>query len=430
MDPAIILFLIFIVLIVIGIPIGTSIGVATIFGILNYGLGMTMISRNFAAGIAKFPLIAIPFFVLSGVLMSKGGLAKRIADFSILLVGRATGGLALAAVLVATFWGAISGSGPATAAAIGLIFITAMIGQGYSDVFSACVVAAASGLSIIIPPSIAFIVYGNLTSVSVGALFLGGILPGLVISGFLLIGVYFISKKRNYRGIEKRSNGKELWKAFKEAIWAILAPVAILGSIYGGIATPTEAAVIAVFYSIIIGVFVYKELNWKSIYESLVETAITSSVVMFVVTFAGMFSMAEANLGLMDTAARLITSASMNPIVILLLVDVAMMIAGFFLDAISVLYVFMPIFLPVITQLHIDPLFFGVIVIVALAIGQITPPVAVNLYVTSNLIHKPLDQTSRDIWPFVILAVVGLVILTFFPKISLLLPIASKLYTP
>jgi len=430
MSAALLLFGIFILLIIIGAPIGTAIGVAGVFGILKYQLGATMISKNFMSGISKFPLVAIPFFVLEGELLAKGGLARRISNFFIVLVGRARGGLAIAAVVTAAFWGAISGSGPATAAAIGLIFITSMIEQGYLDTFAASVVAAASGLAIIIPPSIAFIVYGNITGVSVGALFLGGILPGILMMGFFVVITYVISRKRNYHGIVERGSIKEIWNAFKEAIWAILAPVIILGSIYAGIATPTESAVISVFYSLFVGIFVYKSLGKKEIIDSLIGTAVTSAVVMFVVTFAGIFSIVESNLGIIDAAGNFVVSVSKSPIVFLLLTDLVLFIAGFFLDAISILYVIMPIFLPALTAFKIDPLFFGVMATVALAIGQITPPVAVNLYVTSNLIKKSLDETSKEIWPFVAFAVMGLLVITFFPKLSLLIPVASKLYTP
>lgn len=430
MFPALLLFGIFIILIILGTPIGTSIGIAGVLGTVFYKLGITMISRNFASGIAKFPLIAIPFFVLAGALMAKGGLAKKISDFIILLVGKSVGGLAIAAVITATFWGAISGSGPATAAAIGLIFLPAMIKQGYSDLFSAAVIAAASGLAIIIPPSIAFIVYGNITGVSVAALFLGGIIPGLVVSGFLILITYIISKKRDYKGTEKRGTVKEILFALKEAVWALIAPVIILGSIYAGVATPTEAAVIAVFYSLFVGIFIYKLLDLRTIIDALIETAITSAVVMFVVTFAGIFSIAEARLGILDLAAKGVINISKNPIIFLLLVDIVFLIAGFFLDAISIMYVIMPIFLPVLKSFGVDPLFFGVAVTVACAIGQITPPVAVNLYVTANLIKKPLDQVSKEVWPFVIFAIIALLIITYAPKLSLIIPVASKLYVP
>jgi len=258
-----ILFGIFALLLLIGVPIGTSVGFAAVFAIWKYGLGVTMISRNFASGIAKFPLIAIPFFVLAGTLMEKAKLAEKIANLAKIIVGKASGGLAIAGITTCLFWGAVSGSGPATTAAVGLTLIPAMISQGYDKNFSAATIAAASGLAIIIPPSIAFIVYGNVTGVSVGALFLGGIIPGIFIGLTLMVAAYFISKKRGFRGIERRGTIKEILIATKDAFWALLAPVIILGGIYAGIATPTEAAVFAVFYSIFVGLFIYKTLTFK-----------------------------------------------------------------------------------------------------------------------------------------------------------------------
>ena len=424
------LFGVFLLLLIFGVPIGTSIGIAAVLAIWKYHLGLDMLSRNFAAGIAKFPLIAIPFFVLAGIIMEKAKLAKKIADLATLIVGKATGGLAIAAIVTAMFWGAVSGSGPATTAAIGLILITPMVSQGYSPYFAATTIAAASGLAIVIPPSIAFIIYGNVTGVSVGALFLGGVIPGLIIGLSLIGGAYYISKKRNYHGITKRGSFKEILIATKDAFWALLAPVIILGGIYAGIATPTEAAVIAVFYSLFVGFFIYKTLDLKALYEALVSTAVTSSVVMFVVTFAGIFSWAAATLGVIDASARFIVSISKSPVVVLLLADLVIVIAGMFLDAISITYVFMPILMPVLAYFHIDLLFFGVIFVIALAIGQITPPVAVNLYVAANLIKSTLDRLSKEVWIFVIAAVVGLIILTFFPQLSLWIPVKAGLYTP
>lgn len=424
------LFGVFFLLLIFGVPIGTSIGIAAVLAIWKYHLGLDMLSRNFAAGIAKFPLIAIPFFVLAGIIMEKAKLAKKIADLATLIVGKATGGLAIAAIVTAMFWGAVSGSGPATTAAIGLILITPMVAQGYSPYFAATTIAAASGLAIVIPPSIAFIIYGNVTGVSVGALFLGGIIPGIIIGLSLIGGAYYVSKKRNYHGTTRRGSLKEILIALKDAFWALLAPVIILGGIYAGVATPTEAAVIAVFYSLFVGFFVYKTLDLKSLYEALVNTAVTSSVVMFVVTFAGIFSWAAATLGVIDTSARFIVSVSKSPIVVLLLTDLVVIIAGMFLDAISITYVFMPILMPVLAHFHIDPLFFGVIFVVALAIGQITPPVAVNLYVAANLIKSSLDRLSKEVWIYVIAAVIGLIVLTFFPQISLWIPVKAGLYVP
>ncbi len=430
MSAGILLFGIFLVLLTLGVPIGSAIGFSGIVGIMYYQLGPAMISRNFTAGIAKFPLVAIPFFTLAGALLSKSGLAKRISDFFLVLSGKAVGGLAIAAVVTATFWGAVSGSGPATASAIGMVFLPVLIQQGYSDTFGAACIAAASGLSIIIPPSIAFIVYGNITGVSVGALFLGGIIPGLIVALSLALVTYTVCRKRGYKGLQERGSAKEILLSAKKAIWALLAPVIILGSIYLGIATPTEAAVIGTFYALVVGLFVYRSLSFRSIVESLIEAAITSSVVMFVVTFAGLFSIAEARLGIIDAAAQGVIAVSKSPLMFLLLANIVFLISGFFLDAISMLYVIMPIFLPVLKTFGIDPLFFGVIVTIAAAIGQITPPVAVNLYVTSNLIKRPIDAVSKEVWPFVGFAILGLLLVTLLPKLSLILPVMAGLYIP
>jgi len=425
-----ILFGIFFILLLIGVPIGTAIGFASVFAIWQFDIGVTLISRNYSAGIAKFPLIAIPFFILAGTLMSKAKLAQKISHLATIIVGKAAGGLAIAGILTCMFWGAVSGSGPATTAAVGLTIIPAMINQNYDKRFSGATIAAASGLAIVIPPSIAFIIYGNVTDVSVGALFLGGIIPGIFVGVFLIIAAYFISRKRGYRGIRERGSIKEIWQTFKETIWALIAPVIILGGIYAGIATPTEAAVFAVFYSIFVGVFVYHTLDLKGLYQTLVDSVITSSVVMFVVVFATQFSIASAVLGVIDTIAETIIQIAKSPIVILLLANGAILIAGMFLDAISIIYVFMPIFIPILVHYQIDPLFFGIIFVIALAIGQITPPVAVNLYVAANLTKSTLDEIAREILPYLLAAIIALIVLTFLPQISLLIPVKSGLYIP
>jgi len=425
-----ILFGIFFILLLIGVPIGTAIGFASVFAIWQFDIGVTLISRNYSAGIAKFPLIAIPFFILAGTLMSKAKLAQKISHLATIIVGKAAGGLAIAGILTCMFWGAVSGSGPATTAAVGLTIIPAMINQNYDKRFSGATIAAASGLAIVIPPSIAFIIYGNVTDVSVGALFLGGIIPGIFVGVFLIIAAYFISRKRGYRGIRERGSIKEIWQTFKETIWALIAPVIILGGIYAGIATPTEAAVFAVFYSIFVGVFVYHTLDLKGLYQTLVDSVITSSVVMFVVVFATQFSIASAVLGVIDTIAETIIQIAKSPIVILLLANGAILIAGMFLDAISIIYVFMPIFMPILVHYQIDPLFFGIIFVIALAIGQITPPVAVNLYVAANLTKSTLDEIAREILPYLLAAIIALIVLTFLPQISLLIPVKSGLYIP
>ncbi|MGB4586301.1 MAG: TRAP transporter large permease [Rectinemataceae bacterium] len=431
MMAALLVFGIFVILIFIGTPIGISLATAAMGAIMRFDLGTVMISRNFEANIAKFPLVAIPFFILAGVLMEKAKIVDGISKFVILVVGRSTGGLAIAAVITCIFWGAISGSGPATAAALGLVFIPTMIKQGYNKYFAASTIAAGAGLSIIIPPSIAFIVYGNLTDVSVGALFLGGIIPGTIVGLFLIFMVYISSRKHNFRGLEERGSLKEIGKAFIGAFWSLLAPVIILGSIYAGIATPTESAIMGVFYALFVGLFIYRTITIDVLISALSDTVVASATVMMVVAMAGLFSWAASTLGVIDAAANLVSSLTSNKIVFLLLINVVMLIAGMFLDAISITYVFMPIILPVILKLGIDPLYFGVVLVVALAVGQITPPVAVNLYVTANIIKSNIsNEMIKFVIPMVLAAIVALLVITFFPQLSLWLPISSGLYTP
>jgi C4-dicarboxylate transporter DctM subunit len=389
-----------------------------------------MISRNIEANIAKFPLGAIPFFILAGNLMEKSRIVKGISHFIILVTGKRVGGLAIAGVITCIFWGAVSGSGPATAAALGLVFIVPMIKQGYNKFYAASSIAAGSGLSIIIPPSIAYIVYGNITGVSVGALFLGGILPGIIVGLFLILVTYLIARKHDFHGSEEQGSFKDIVKAFISSFWALLAPVIILGSIYAGIATPTEAAIIGVFYAFFVGLFVYRTINLKVLYKALTDTVVSSAVVMFVVCMAGIFSWAASTLGVIDGAANLVSSLTQNAMVFVLLTMVVMIFAGMFLDAISINYVFMPIIMPALAALGIDPLYYGIVFVISLAIGQITPPVAVNLYVTANLIESDINsEMIRFVMPMVLSAIIALLVITLFPSISLWLPQLAGLYT-
>ncbi|MCX8014072.1 MAG: TRAP transporter large permease, partial [Rectinema sp.] len=277
----------------------------------------------------------------------------------------------------------------------------------------------------------AFIVYGNLPNVSVGALFLGGIIPGILVGIFLIFMVYFISRKYNFRGTAESGSPKELLTALLDSFWALLAPVIILGSIYAGIATPTESAIMGVFYALFVGIFIYKTITIEVVYKALVDTAVSSAVVMFVVSMAGIFSWAASTLGVIDAAADLVSSLTTNKLIFMALTMIVMLIAGMFLDAISITYVFMPIIMPALAALRIDPLYFGVCLVISLAIGQITPPVAVNLYVTANLIKSNInDEMVKFVIPMVIISIVALAVVVLIPDISLLLPIMSKLYTP
>jgi C4-dicarboxylate transporter DctM subunit len=424
---ALVIFLTFLALMALGVPIGTSLGISAVITVYYFDLGIAMLGVNFSSGIASFPLLAIPFFVLAGVILEKAGLAATIAHFFELLVGKAVGGLAMVAVMTCMFWGALSGSGPATTAAVGLILLAPMIKHGYDKHFAGATIANASDLSIIIPPSIAFIIYGNITSVSVSALFVAGIIPGLLTGAGTILVAYLVSRKRGYRGLERRGSPKEILIAFKDSIWAILAPVIILGGIYAGIFTPTEAAVVAVFYSLFVAVVIYRTVTWRDMIRMLVDASVTSSVIMFIVVFAGLFTWAASVIGVIDQAANFMISISPNAAVMIILINLGL---GMILDAISISYLIMPILIPVLAAFKIDPLWYGVIFISALAIGQATPPVGVNLFTAANLIKGDLDSVAKQAIVFVIMDVVVLIILSLFPILSLYLPVMSGLYKP
>ncbi len=420
----------FLVLVMIGIPIGTCLGVAAVVTLFGFNLGMGMVGMNFCAGIASFPLLAIPFFVLAGVILEKAGLAATIARLFELLVGRMVGGLAIVSVLTCMFWGAISGSGPATTAAVGLILLSPMIRHGYDKNFAGATIAGASDLSIIIPPSIAFIIYGNITSVSVSALFVAGIIPGILTGLAMVFMAWLISRKRGYRGLEDRGSLKEILTALRRSIWALMAPIVILGGIYTGIFTPTEAAVVAVFYSLFIAIFVYRSITLSDFVQILVDSAVTSSVIMFIVVFAGIFTWVASVIGIIDLAAKFIVSISPNAIVMIILVDILLLALGMVLDAISISYILMPILVPVLAAFKIDPLWYGVIFVCALAIGQATPPVGVNLFTAANLVGGDLDSVAKQAIPYVIISTIVLIIISIIPALSTYLPIRAGLYTP
>lgn len=422
--------ILFLLLMALGAPIGTCLGISAIITIYQFDLGIGMLGVNFVSGIASFPLLAIPFFVLAGVILERAGLAATIANFFELLVGDTVGGLAIVAVLTCMFWGALSGSGPATTAAVGLILIAPMVKHGYDKSFAGATIANSSDLSIIIPPSIAFIIYGNITSVSVSALFVAGIIPGILTGLGLIVVAYLISRKRGYRGLAKRGSLREILTALRQSVWALLTPVVILGGIYTGIFTPTEAAVVAVFYSLFVAFFVYRSISLRDLVQILVDATVTSSVIMFIVVFAGIFTWAASVIGIIDLAANFIVKISPNAIVMIILVDFLLLALGMILDAISISYLLMPILMPVLTAFKVDPLWYGVIFICALAIGQATPPVGVNLFTAANLIESDIDSVAREAIPYVIMAAVILIVISLVPALSTFLPIQAGLYNP
>ncbi|MDR1741703.1 MAG: TRAP transporter large permease [Synergistaceae bacterium] len=420
-DPVFWTLALFLVPLIVRVPIGVALGTATIVVVWFWDMGYQMLSYSFYAGIAKFPLLAIPFFILAGIIMEKVGIAERIVALIKQAVGDVTGGLAVATVIVAAFWGAVSGSGPATVAALGLILIPSMADAGYDKAFATATVSVASGLAIIIPPSISFIVYGDIMQQSVGAMFAAGVIPGIIVAGFLCVAVYLISRRHGYRG-QPRGSAKVVLKSLGDAFWGLMTPVIILGGIYGGIFTPTEAAAVAVFYGLFVGLVIYRTLSFRVLYDILKESVISTAVVMLVVACAGLYSWLGATVGLIDKIANMLLSVSSNPTIILLMINVILLFAGMLLDANSIMYIFLPILMPIIRTLGWDPIWFGVMMTVNLAIGQVTPPVAVNLFVGARLSNLTMEDIAKPAIPLIVAAVIALAVLCVFPSLTTFLP--------
>jgi C4-dicarboxylate transporter DctM subunit len=416
------LFLGFFILLLLGVPIAVAIAVPTFLVIWGAGLGTPVIAPNFFAGIAKFPLLAIPLFILAGFILERCGISLRIIRFANIIVGRRRGGLAIVAIGVCVFFGGVSGSGPADSAAIGAILIPAMFAQGYSRGYSAALIAAAGSTAIIVPPSIALIIYGAITNTSVPALFAAGALPGFIAGMSLLIPAIWIARKKGYGSEQEGEDSITLSQSFREAFWGLLAPVIILGGLYGGIFTPTEAAVVAVFYSLLLGFVIYRTLSLKSAYRILVDASEASAIVMLIVAFAGLFSWAGSTVGILDALAELVMGISTNQWVVLFVINLLIFVGGMLIDAISIFYIFLPIFLPIMAHYGWDPVWFGVMMTLNLAIGQFTPPVAVNLYVTTQLADIRLEETFKAVWPMVLAMLFALLVVILFPALSLYIP--------
>lgn len=426
-DPAFWLLALFLIPLVLRVPIALALGFSALVVAWKWHLGVDMLSYNFFAGIAKFPLLAIPFFILAGYIMERAGIASRIVALMETLTGTMTGGLAVATVAVATFWGAVSGSGPATVAALGLILIPGMVRSGYAKAFATATVSVTSGLAIVIPPSIAFIVYGGIANVSVPALFAGGFVPGIIVGLFIAIAVLTISWKRGYKG---QKTSLTIGQALRESFWGIMTPVIILGGIYGGIFTPTEAAAVAVFYGLFVGIFIYRTIDSiKMLFEIFTVSMKATAIVMFVVTCAGLFSWVASTIGLVEKGSSLLLSLSSNEWLVLLMINIILLIAGMLLDAISIYYVFLPFMMPIMAHFHWDPVWFGIMMTVNLAVGQVTPPVAVNLYVGANISGLSMEQVSRAALPLIFASLLALIIIILFPSLSTFMPALMGLYS-
>ena len=423
-----ILFISFFVFLILGVPIAICLGLSSVCAILYSGTSLTIVATNMYAGISKFLLLAIPFFVLSGNIMAKAGISKRLVRFVDTCVGHKRGGIAIVCVIVACFFGAISGSGPATVAALGAVLIPAMVEQGgFSAPFATALMATSSSIAIVIPPSIAFVVYASITGVSIADMFMAGIVPGILMGVALALVVLVEAKKHNIQPSRKKASGKERWGAFKDAFWGFLMPVIILGGIYGGIFTPTEAAAVSVVYGLFVGMVIYREVSFRDLFDIFVDSCKTTGGIMLIVACASLFSFVCTKFGIANAASELLASIAHNQFVFLLIVNVIFLIAGCFIDANSAMYIFIPIMLPVCKALGYDVVAFGVMATVNLAIGQVTPPVGVNLFVAISVkIKKGLEVTlqeiSKAVMPMIAVSVAVLLIITYIPAVSVALP--------
>lgn len=401
-----------------GFPIGLASGLATGLSMVLFtpDIPLQMLAQRSITALSSFPLLAIPFFIFAGNLMGGAGISRRLVVLAESIVGTLTGGLALITVIACSFFAAISGSSPATVSAIGSIMIKEMDKRGYAPKFSTAVAACSGTIGVLIPPSIPFVIYCVVAKESIGDMFIAGIVPGLLFTAALMVTAYFISKKRGYVG---RENTKPLGAAFKESIWALLTPVIILGGIYSGVFTPTEAAIVAIYYSIFVGLFVYKELKLKDIYKCAYNSALLTGITFYGLGFAiafGVFLALERIPQLLVMEVMMLTSSK---VVILLLLNAFFLFLGCFMDNIAATIILTPILLPLVQSIGMDPLQFGVIMTVNFAIGFVTPPVGVNLSVASAISGVPIHIIAKESIPFMIAMLLCLMIITFVPWTSL-----------
>lgn len=402
------------------ISVAVSIGLAAIFGIQASNAHMLISVKEMFNAINKFPLAAIPFFILAGNLMETGGISRRLVEFAKSIVGGVQGGLPMTCVLTCMIFAAVSGSSVATTFAVGAILIPALIKHGYPTSYAASLQATSAELGVIIPPSIPLILYGVSAEVSIGELFVAGIGPGILISVALMIFVYVYCKIKGW-GKNDGDGRLGFFKATWQAGWALLMPVIILGGIYGGIFTPTEAAAVAVFYALVVGLVIYREISLPSLMVVLRKSVISSAVIMFIIANAGLFAFLITRAGVPDAIGRYLEAVLQSPVLFLLGVNAALFIIGMFIETSAAIIVLAPILAPVAMHFGVDPVHFGMIMVVNLALGMITPPFGVNLFAACTVARISLDQIIRHLLPFVLVIIGCLMLITYFPAISLTL---------
>jgi len=406
----------------IGLPVAISLGLSSILTIVFFGGdSLASLTIKLYETSELYTLLSIPFFILAGTMMSTGGVAKRMVRFAVATVGHMRGGLAIASVLACTLFAAVSGSSPATVVAIGSIVIAGMVRNGYSKEFAAGVICNAGTLGILIPPSIVMVVYAAVTEVSVGRMFMAGIIPGLLLASMLAFAVWWRAGKLTLAKAEKASL-REVLVAFRDSFWGLALLAIIMGGIYGGVFTPTEAAAVAAVYATVVAVFVYRDIRVSRLPEVLLDAAKTTVMLMFIIANALLFAHVLTTLRIPQSIAAQIVAAGMAPWVFLLVVNIILLVAGNFMEPTGIILILAPIFFPIANELGIDPIHLGIIMVVNMEIGMITPPVGLNLFVTSGITGMSLVQVTRAALPWLAILLLFLLIVTYVPWVSLVLP--------
>jgi tripartite ATP-independent transporter DctM subunit len=418
--PALLMFL----LLAINVPIAISLLAPTLlYFFIGGDLPIDLITQRVVSSTDSFPLLALPFFVLAGSIMNAAGITRRLLNLAEAFVGHFIGGLAQINVLLATMMGGLTASANADAAMLAKMLGPSMVQRGYSPGFSAATVAFASTIVAMIPPSIGMIVYAYLANISIGRLFIAGIVPGLLIAVFLMVVIYFVSKKRGYAPARKKmATGSELWQAFRQSLWALSLPVFIIIGIRGGVFTPTEAGAIAVIYSIFVGIILHRELSWHHIPQILSESVKSTATIMLIICCAATFGHYMVWENIPAEIANTLTQLTSSPGMMLLLINILLLLLGMVIEGTAAMILLTPILAPVVLALGIDPIHFGVVMVFNLTLGGVTPPVGTLLFTASNVLKVPLIHTVKESLPLLIALLVLLAILTMFPQISLFLP--------